>query len=271
MQVVDLYPEDVQLFQKQHRENDYVLVDVRQPEEYQTEHIPGALHIPLPRFEDRLDTLPRNRELLFYCRSGRRSATAAALAAQSGQNFKALYNIQGGIAAWQGGIVFAVPRVERFDPAGGPATALRQVAALEKGAQRFYFALAQQAGVPAEIQRLAVDLAEMEGRHAQRIYSMLGRFEDLPDFADFVAALPATILEGGREVDEALARLNENGKPNCLDFVELALDIENRAYDVYKTIGFDEAFASDREMFLVLAEQEKGHLRALIKKLPECV
>jgi len=45
-----------------------VVVDVRPPEEYRAAHIPGALSIPLPELEQRLRELPRDREIVAYCR-----------------------------------------------------------------------------------------------------------------------------------------------------------------------------------------------------------
>ena len=270
MQVSELYPEDVETFQRQHREREYTLVDVRQPEEYREEHIPGALHLPLPELEDRLDQLPRDRELLFYCRSGRRSATAAALTAQSGQSFKALYNIQGGIAAWQGGIVEQVPRVDRFDMSRGSGELLRRAAAMEKGAQRFYAVLAESNALSARLRQTAAELADLEGRHAQSVHTLLTRQEAIPDFDPFFASLDDTILEGGQDLGEALAQWTQQGDLTCLDFLELALDLENKAYDLYKTLAENTAQGQERSHFLTLAEQEKAHLRVLVNHLPEC-
>jgi rhodanese-related sulfurtransferase len=45
-----------------------VVIDVRPAEEYQTGHIPGALGVPLQQLQSRLDELPRNRDIVAYCR-----------------------------------------------------------------------------------------------------------------------------------------------------------------------------------------------------------
>src|SRR5579863_126154 len=50
------------------REGDVVLLDVRPEDEYGLGHLPGALNIPLRQLEQRLDELPRNHEIVAYCR-----------------------------------------------------------------------------------------------------------------------------------------------------------------------------------------------------------
>lgn len=76
------------------------LIDVRQPEEYNGElgHIPGSELIPLGTLPDRLATLPKDKTLVFICRSGNRSAHAAEFAKQNG--FSNVYNMQGGMILW---------------------------------------------------------------------------------------------------------------------------------------------------------------------------
>ena len=85
MELVDfqnLTPEMLKKFINKHTESSYRLVDVRQPDEYETAHIPGAHLIPLPDLETRLYELPEDQDLIFYCHSGGRSAYAATLAVE---------------------------------------------------------------------------------------------------------------------------------------------------------------------------------------------
>ena len=60
-----------------------LLVDVRTPEEYQSEHIDGALNVPLADLPRRLDEL-RGKSLVLYCRSGNRSHQAQQLLQERG-------------------------------------------------------------------------------------------------------------------------------------------------------------------------------------------
>ena len=61
------------------RETDYVILDVRTPEEYAAGHIPGAINVPNESIgTEKIPTLPvKDRLILVYCRSGRRSKEAA--------------------------------------------------------------------------------------------------------------------------------------------------------------------------------------------------
>jgi len=58
-------------------QNGAIIVDVRTPSEYQAKHIEGALNLPLQGLPESLQQLDKNQEVIVYCRSGNRSATAA--------------------------------------------------------------------------------------------------------------------------------------------------------------------------------------------------
>jgi len=80
-----------------------VVVDVREATEYAQGHIADAKHIPLAQLGERLKELTRYKEkpVLLHCQGGVRSAKACDLLAKQG--FTKLYNLQGGINAWQQG------------------------------------------------------------------------------------------------------------------------------------------------------------------------
>jgi rhodanese-related sulfurtransferase len=70
------------------------LLDVRNPPELAVEQVPGALNIPLPELRARLGELPRDREILVFCRSGQRAYYATRILQQNG--FRAR-NVAGGM------------------------------------------------------------------------------------------------------------------------------------------------------------------------------
>ncbi len=74
-----------------------VLVDVREPGEWQAGHAPGARHIPLAQLAVRASQLPTDTELITVCRSGGRSAQAAVLLTGIGHK---VANLAGGMSAW---------------------------------------------------------------------------------------------------------------------------------------------------------------------------
>lgn len=75
------------------------LVDVRTDAEVARGVISGARHIELQKLPQRLTELPKERTVVVYCQSGGRSAQAAQFLA--GQGFGPIYNLSGGILAWQ--------------------------------------------------------------------------------------------------------------------------------------------------------------------------
>lgn len=74
------------------------LLDVREAVEQQVSSLPGALHIPYGHLSSRLNELPKNGEIVVFCRTGSRSAYAVQLL--HGQGFTNAKNLRGGINAW---------------------------------------------------------------------------------------------------------------------------------------------------------------------------
>ena len=76
----------------------YVLVDVRQPEEFAAGHINGATLMPLGALEANYRTLPKDVKLVVYCRSGHRSAQAVSFLLAHG--YDRAISLNGGYLAW---------------------------------------------------------------------------------------------------------------------------------------------------------------------------
>ena len=95
-QVRDLTPQEVA---QGLRDGRLVLVDVREPNETAAERFPDAILVPLSSFDPAAIPDPAGRDVVFACRSGRRSVTAS-LAAQE-QGFPYGAHLAGGILAWK--------------------------------------------------------------------------------------------------------------------------------------------------------------------------
>jgi len=74
-----------------------VLIDVRNPEEYASGHVPGAHLLPLHDLPYRADEVPDGAEVLVICRTGSRSLVAAEFLAEQGVT---AVNVAGGTRAW---------------------------------------------------------------------------------------------------------------------------------------------------------------------------
>lgn len=93
-----------------------VIVDVRMPEEYAVERIPGALLMPLATFEP--TALPTGgKTVVLHCAAGRRSAMAAGKVLENGASEAC--HLKGGLAAWK---AVGLPTI-RVDPATGTVVA----------------------------------------------------------------------------------------------------------------------------------------------------
>ena len=73
-----------------------MLIDVREPDEFKSGHVPGSQNMPLSRFDPA--KLPSDRPVALICRSGARSASALARARASGRNDVRHY--RGGVIGW---------------------------------------------------------------------------------------------------------------------------------------------------------------------------
>ena len=78
--------------------NGALLLDVREQNEYDEEHIPGAQLLPLSELTARYDELPKDREIVAQCRSGKRSAQATEFLRDQGLD---VTNLEGGILRWK--------------------------------------------------------------------------------------------------------------------------------------------------------------------------
>ena len=81
------------------REGRMLLVDVREPNETALERYPDAVIVPLSRFDPAAIPDPQGRQVVFACRSGRRSITASVAAQDAGYPYKS--HLAGGLLAWK--------------------------------------------------------------------------------------------------------------------------------------------------------------------------
>jgi rhodanese-related sulfurtransferase len=96
-----------ELSERMRRNDDLLLIDVREPEEHALARIEGARLLPLSLFPEWAETLDANKEIVFMCHHGIRSAQVCAFLARQGYN--KLYNLAGGIDAWSHEVDASVP------------------------------------------------------------------------------------------------------------------------------------------------------------------
>ena len=82
------------------RRGEVVVLDVRPPEEYRAGHIPGALSVPLKQLRSHLSKLPRNQDIVAYCRGPYCVLAAEAVELLRAKGFRAL-RLEDGIPEWR--------------------------------------------------------------------------------------------------------------------------------------------------------------------------
>ena len=269
MEIKNIYPDELEDFLSQKKDSQFLLVDVRQAEEYEQEHIPGAKLLPLSELEYRLDELNEDRELVFYCRSGRRSNVSASFAKDSGLVGTNIYNLVGGISAWEGKVLEEFPKLDVVENFEDLSQVLTQAINMEKGTQVLYETMMEKSPDP-QLKNTMQKLFKMEIAHAKVIYKYLSKIDKVEPFAELYARLKGDIVEGGWDLEAMIDKIQEEEGNLCLFLFELALDLEYRAYDLYRNMAERSEEVDWQKAFFYLSEQEKAHARLLAQRLPDC-
>ncbi|MBU4536765.1 rhodanese-like domain-containing protein [Patescibacteria group bacterium] len=92
-----------QLKEKMKSKEDFILLDVRTPEEFELGHLRDAVLLPLQEISQenlrRVSLDDKKKEIVVYCRSGSRSAVAMTIL--NNFNFKKVFNLEGGLLDWK--------------------------------------------------------------------------------------------------------------------------------------------------------------------------
>ena len=93
--VYDIDPKELEA-----KKTEVALIDVRRPDEFTGElgHVPGSELLTLDQLHGKMDQLPKDKTIVFICRSGGRSGQATAFAQENG--LSEVYNMKGGMLLW---------------------------------------------------------------------------------------------------------------------------------------------------------------------------
>jgi sulfur-carrier protein adenylyltransferase/sulfurtransferase len=244
------------------REGEFILLDVRQPAEYRSGHLPGAVFIPLPELLDRFKELDPSKPVVTYCRSGNRSRSAAAILLTEG--FAPVYSLDGGITAWNGQVAAGDYR-EGLYLLEGRKTGEELIFlawSLEEGSRAFYEKAGEMTS-DKEAKDIFSSLARAEEKHKANLhdaYKMVAGKdlgEDLPDDIHLKG-----IMEGGVQVEDVIGFLKGKDR-TVLDAVEVSMELETNALDLYIKMLREIEDKSAQRVFASLVEEEKRHLSML--------
>ena len=243
------------------------LLDVRQPEEYAEGHLPGAMLIPVGELHARIEAVPRaDKPTIVYCRSGMRAGRAVAILLQAG--FRDVWNMTGGILAWNGMVATGAPEavMSWFPEDGDPAAVVSLAWILECGAQVFYERMAR-TFTGSGAGELFRTLTEAEEQHKNRLKAVHASVTGIA--GDPVGAREVEerdTMEGGMSIRRAL-EWAEGRK--ALDVLELAVAMEVNAFDRYQRAARMLRAPESRKVLERLAQEEKEHLDRLLESFVE--
>ncbi len=265
--VNSLEADEAKAYMAQHREGDYTVLDVRQPREYEEEHFPGARLMPLPQLPDTYKELDPEKPTIVHCAVGGRSRVAAQML--NGWGFKEVYNLAGGIKAFQGHKASGPQELNLSLVRGDetPAEIIALAYGMEKALQGFYEVLEQQSQDP-EVQQLFRKLARVEVHHEERLFEAYRQVEPGQDRPAFEAKVASDTLEGGFNAREFL-EANRSRLETVPEVLDLAMMLETQALDLYLRFAERCSQAPTREVLFSIAGEEKAHLASLGRLLEE--
>ena len=244
--------------------DELTLLDVRQPNEYEAGHIPGARLIPLPDILSRLDEIDSNKTTVVYCAVGGRSRVAAQMIAAQG--FSEVYNLSGGFKAWKGEAAFGAEEkgLELFTGNESVEETLVVAYSLEEGLRSFY--LEMQAKVKnSNARNLFKKLSEIEVKHQERV---LEEYRKITASSitreEFEKKVVVSTLEGGLTTEEYTTLFHPNWE-SVTDIIEVAMSIEAQALDLYLRASERSDESQSQKVLRQIADEERTHLAQLGK------
>ena len=268
--ITTLAPGEVKAILDKDKKGEFLLLDVRQPEEYEAGHIPGAMFIPLGELEARQEELERDKKIITYCRSGHRSMAASIALCELG--FKDVHHLEGGILNWHNETIGGMPEAkpELVTEAADVKDVLMLAIKLEKGSWDFYLAAKEKAASP-QLKEEFQMLANAEDVHMQRLWeraiTLLGKGA-LPPLAKLKQELKVEHMEGGIEISPALAKVDEKFSDE-MEALEIALEKEYMSYDFYKRASVLVEDLGAKTLLHELALEERNHADILLKRVSE--
>ena len=182
----------------------------------------------------------------------------------SGLGFKEVYNLKGGMMAWEG-LQTSGPQELNMDLVRGdegPAEMVRLSYSLENGLQTFYKNMQKRTKIDT-IQVLFVKLAQIEENHKKRLTDLYGRIEPSgEDLESPGSDADQGTMEGGFNI-EAFTQQNEPFLDTPHHVIDLAMMLEIQALDLYLRFSQKTKNKDTKAVLFNLADEEKAHLALL--------
>lgn len=186
----------------------------------------------------------------------------------AGKGFENVYNLQGGLNAWQGSKAAGPPEMAMLYLSGKESPL--QVIALAYGmeeATRAFYARAAAETASDELKDLLTKMAAIEEKHKQRLFDLRKSLDPAAvDRQAFEDSTRSEVMEGGLDPEDFYQRLKPvlNSTPEVLN---IAMMLEAQGLDLYLRYAREISAEDSQKIFYEIAEEEKGHLNRLAELL----
>jgi rubrerythrin len=188
----------------------------------------------------------------------------------TGKGFKEVYNLKGGIQAWNGYKAFGPQELNMAMLRGDESAAEITVLAygMEQALGVFYTTLSERT-TDTELRGLFSNLAGIEQRHKEMLRALYAEINPAgADLKEFESLVDSKHMEGGFNT-EAFMKQNEAHMKTVPDVLTIALMIETQALDLYLRYAKRSTDAHTAEILYKIADEEKAHLAALGRLMEE--
>jgi rubrerythrin len=184
----------------------------------------------------------------------------------AGKGFKDVYNLSGGIKAWNSGK--AVGRedlgLDQFSGKESPEETLIVAYSLEEGLREFYLSMVSKVN-DEKARKLFETLSTIETKHQGRIFDEYVKISGASVSQDeFAGSIVAPAMEGGLTTEEYL-KLYQTDLDVPEEVISLAMAIESQALDLYQRAADRAETESNKNALMQIANEERAHLVQLGK------
>ena len=189
----------------------------------------------------------------------------AAVQFLAGEGFKEVYNLKGGIAAWQGFTASGPMEMGMAHLSGDekPADVVILAYGLESGLLRLYNKIIEMTSDP-QVAELLGRLAGIEEAHKSMLFALYTKLDSAvqnrEQFESMI--LLKDVMEGGFKIGEFIEQ-NRSAFVSRVNAVSVAMMLEAQALDLYLRYSQKSTDQSCKKIFYTLSEEEKAHLASL--------
>jgi rubrerythrin len=182
----------------------------------------------------------------------------------AGKGYKTVFNVSGGIKAWDAKIAVGPPDlgVDLFNGNEDPLNVLIVAYSLEQGLRQFYLTMEEKAENH-RVKGLFSKLSKIEVKHQMSIYLAYNDINDKNITKDeFEKMVGTKAMEGGLSTKEYLDLFNPDLESEK-DVISLAMSIEAQALDLYQRVSLKFEVSRSKDIINKIANEEKAHLESL--------